>query len=112
MQEFLKLKKEEPKKNGLKYIVFTYSGDGCSVAKHLMDEGSDVVVAQFQDKKEYLSDEALKKYEEEEKERDEEDIAEHKEAERRRLSLYDGLLEKHPEKEILKWMKEIPDKDN
>jgi hypothetical protein len=70
--------------------VFTYEGYGLPVAYHLLREGHDVTVAQVEDQAEVLS--------ELEKNLPAEDPEERK----RRLSLYDDLLEKRPAAEVVK----------
>ena len=61
----------------LKYILFTYDGSALAVAKKLVDEGNSVIVAQIQNASELHNG-----------------TAEARDSRRKRLSLYDGILEK------------------
>jgi phosphoribosylamine-glycine ligase len=76
----------------MKFILFTFSGEGLPVAYRLLKEGNDVIVAVIEDKKKTLT-----KIEKNSKEEDEE--------KRRRLSLYDGILTKKPAELVLKFLK-------
>src|SRR5690349_3683111 len=68
----------------MRYVVFTFDGYGLPIAMQLQREGHDVTVAQVEDQDDVLSklEENIPDEEPDEKER--------------RLSLYDGLLEKRP----------------
>lgn len=77
-----------------KYIWFTYDGCGLSIAKKLQEEGNEVLVAQVQTADEL----GISKKEK-------------PEDERLRLSLFDGLLEKIPAKEMIKKMSKFDNKD-
>ena len=79
----------------MKYIFFTSHGYGLPIAKKLIDEGNDVTVAMVNDL-EFL----------------EANLSDaDKETKRRRLSLYDGILEKMPAEKVIKAMEKIEDKD-
>lgn len=71
----------------MKYIVFTFTGDGLPVAHRLQQEGHDVVVGMVEDVLDTLPDgEAA---------RPEDDLTRE-----RRLSLYDGMLPKVPARKL------------
>src|SRR5699024_2867775 len=73
----------------MRYVVFSFDGYGLPIALQLQREGHDVTVAQVQDQDDVLS-------------KIEENIAdEEPEARERRLSLYDGILEKRPAWEVV-----------
>src|SRR5437868_13331653 len=73
----------------MKYVVFTFAGYGLPIAWKLQQEGRDVLVAQVQDQKDTLTDDESEVVLEQEEERE------------RRLSLYDGLLEKCAIEEVI-----------
>lgn len=77
-----------------KYIFFTYDGCSLSIARKLEEEGNTVIVAQIQDAKELHGD---KKEDAEKK--------------KKRLSIFDGLIVKHDAKDVIKKMKNMPNKD-
>lgn len=79
----------------MKYIIFSFDGIGFPVAKKLTDEDAQVTVVQIEDQIEIGKK-----------------GTEDPESKRRRLSLYDGVLEKIPLKRALAAMRSIPDKDN
>jgi hypothetical protein len=66
----------------MRYIVFTFDGYGLPIGLQLQREGAEVLVAQVQDQEDVLSELELNI------------PTESDEARTRRLSLYDGLLEK------------------
>jgi len=68
----------------MKYRIFTYSGDALPIAQKLQQEGCEVVVGMVHDKEAIHSA------------REGELRAENPEAKRRRLALFDGLIEKRP----------------
>ncbi len=73
----------------MKYAVFTFDGYGLPIAWQLQQEGCDVIVAQVEDHQDVLS--ALEK-----------GVApESEETRTRRLSLYDGMLDKRPVAKVL-----------
>ncbi|MGV3613986.1 MAG: hypothetical protein ACO1SV_01505 [Fimbriimonas sp.] len=84
----------------MRYVVFTYEGYGLPVAYHLLREGHDVVVAQVEDQAEVLS--------ELEKNVRKEDPVERE----RRLSLYDGLLEKRTAAKVVAELERGTDRDD
>src|SRR2546423_8953517 len=75
----------------MKYVVFTYSGYGLPIAWKLQQEGQDVLVAQVQDEAEIIS--GISSEGDEERER--------------RLSLYDGLLEKRSAEQVMARLRKI-----
>lgn len=81
----------------LKYIAFTFDGYGLPIAWQLQQEGQEVLVAQVPDQRDTLSELEKNLGDEEEA------------AKLRRLSLYDGLLNKSPADQILEQMKKIKD---
>lgn len=84
----------------MKYIVFTYDGHGLPIAHHLQQEGHDVIVGQVQDRKDYLS-------------KFEQDVGDESAEERfRRLSLFNGILDKQNANKVVEWMKTIKDPEN
>jgi hypothetical protein len=80
----------------MKYIIFTYAGEGLPIAKHLQDEGQEVIVGVVENKSGVLT-RAEKKTEEEEGALEK----------KRRLSLYKNLLNKMPAEELLRKMKRM-----
>lgn len=80
----------------MKYIVFTFEGEGLPIAKKLQDEGCEVLVGQIIDKKLTLT--------REEKHLNGEEVVKEQ---KRRLSLYKNLLNKEPAEVLLKKMKRI-----
>lgn len=99
LEEALKNKKNpdlelESFEGVLNIIFFTFDGIGLSVAKKLIDEGNNVVVAEIRSKKELG-----------------EDDDEEAESKKRRLSQYDGIVEKHDAMLVMKSMEGIKDKD-
>ncbi len=80
----------------MKYIIFTYKGEGLAVAYHLMREGADVTVGMVEDPKELgIGDDT------------EENIFK-----TARHSLYSGMLDVVPAKYLIKAMAKLPNKDN
>lgn len=77
----------------LNIIGFTLDGIGLPIYHKLLCEGCNVVVAQIQSKKDLGEEEG-----------------EDAEAKRRRLSQYDGILDKQDGKKVLKAMAKIPNK--
>ena len=68
----------------MKYRIFTYSGDALPIAHKLQQEGCDVVVGMVHDKAATHSA------------KEGEVRPENPESKRRRLALFDGLVEKRP----------------
>ncbi len=83
----------------MQYIFITYDGYPFPIAKRLMDEGNKVYVSQIEGAEELGVDSGLSD-------------AEDKEANRRRLSLYDGIIKKIPLKRLLKAMENMENKDD
>jgi len=83
----------------MKYIIFTFNGEGLPLAKHLQDEGQEVIVGQVENFKSVLTTM--------EKRRNGEESTFKK---NRRLSLYKNLVEKIPVDMLLKKMKRIKNK--
>lgn len=79
----------------LNMVWFTFDGIGLPIAKKLISEGNNIVIAQIQSKKD-LGD----------------DGDEEPEAKRRRLSLYDGILDKQDAMKVLKQMKKVDRKED
>lgn len=80
----------------MKYIIFTFEGEGLPIAKHLQDEGQEVIVGMVQEKKETLT--TIEKRVD-----GEETVLEKK----RRLSLYKNLLDIVPADYLIKKMQKI-----
>jgi hypothetical protein len=85
----------------MKYYFFTHWGDGLSIAYHLKKEGHDVLVGVVENERNTISEEELKGYKNEDRL-----------YKKRRLSLYDGLLDKIPAEKLLKELKGVRNKDN
>ncbi len=85
----------------MKYIIFTFSGDGLPIAYHLQQEGHEVVVAQVIDYKSILTKEERRITEDEPPQE-----------QKRRLSLYKNLVTKFPADILLRKMKRIKDPEN
>jgi len=83
----------------MKYRIFTYTGDSLPIAHKLQQEGCEVVVGMVHDKAAIHSA------------KEGELRSENAEAKRRRLTLYDGLIEKRPADRLIKEMRsyEHPD---
>jgi hypothetical protein len=77
----------------MKYRIFTYSGDALPIAHKLQQEGCEVVVGMVHDKATVHSD------------TEGEVQPENPEAKRRRLALFDGLIEKRPAEVLIKEMR-------
>src|ERR1051325_2441372 len=76
----------------MKYRIFTYSGDALPIAHKLLQEGCEVVVGMVHDKASVHS-------------ADEGELRpENAGAKKRRLSLFDGLLEKRPADVLIREM--------
>jgi hypothetical protein len=75
----------------MKYAFFTYSGEGLAVAYKLLKEGNEVVVGMLNEHPKIP------------------DIT--PEAKKRRLKLFDGLLEKHDAQELVNKLKKENPKD-
>lgn len=82
----------------MKYIFISYNGDSFPIAKHLKDEGNEVLVSLIDDPS--ILGDASWASEKEDKER-----------KRRRLSVYDGILEKIPIESMIRKMNKIKSKD-
>jgi hypothetical protein len=88
--------KQTPKNKINKYIWFTWDACGLHIAKKLKDEGNTVILAQIKTKKELGLPH---------------DKPEKPEDEKIRLSIGDGIIEKHDAVDILKKMKSMKNKD-
>ncbi len=85
----------------MKYIVFTYQGEGLPVALHLQQEGCEVTVAMVDNHHVSMED------------TDESAPDDEKPAwKAQRLRLFENMLPKVPAHEMLEKMKAIPDKEN
>jgi hypothetical protein len=82
-----------------KYILFSFDGACAPIAKKLIDEGRECFYVQVQSYKDMPKDSFMGKPED-------------KEMEKRRLEIFDGIIDKYTDDEILKWMPTIPDKEN
>ncbi len=80
----------------MKYIIFTFDGYGYPLAKHLQDEGNEVIIGHVDDFKSTLT--------KEEKRRNGEESAFTK---KRRLSLYKNIVERVPADTLIKRMRRI-----
>jgi hypothetical protein len=76
----------------MKYRIFTYSGDALPIAHKLQEEGCEVVVGVVHDKATIHSAEEGALHPEE------------PEAKRRRLALYDGMVDRRPAEQLIKEM--------
>jgi hypothetical protein len=72
----------------MRYVVFTFDGYGLPIALRLQQEGAEVLVAQVQDQEDVLSELETNLASESDEERS------------RRLSLYDGILDKRSAREV------------
>lgn len=83
----------------LNFIVFTFDGTILPVAEKLEKEGNRVIVGIIEDKKDILlPDESFSPEEPEKK--------------KKRLSIYDGIIDKYSANEVLKVMKKIKEKED
>ncbi len=85
----------------MKYIIFTYTGEGLPIAHKLLEEGQEVTVGIVEDKRMTLT--------KVEKRSNEYETSLEK---KRRLSLYKNMLNKISAVKLLKQMKKIRDKEN
>lgn len=79
----------------MKYVVFTFSGEGLGIAKRLQDEGNDVLVAMIHDIKDILT-------KEDDQDKEEEDVEKI-----RRLSSYDGMVDKEEAWKVVETLKRV-----
>ena len=77
----------------MKFAIFTYEGQGLPIAEHLQREGHDVLVGVVHDAKDAHAD------------REKSVSKESPFAKKRRLSLYNGLLQTYPAWELVKKLK-------
>jgi hypothetical protein len=80
----------------MKYIIFSYFGLAFPIAKKLIDEGNDVIVAHIQDVSELGIPGKTEKPEEK----------------KNRLALYNGILDKKPAKQVISEMAKFTKKDD
>lgn len=85
----------------MKYIFFTFEGEGLPVAAKLQEEGNEVIVGIVLEKKETLTTAEKRS-----------DGSETPIEQKRRLMLFKNILEILPAKDILKKMAKIKDKEN
>ncbi len=83
----------------MKYLVFTFDGTIMSVAKHLKDEGADVIVGVIEDKQDILLPEEKMK-------------PEKPGEQKQRLQNFDGIVKKVPARKLIKAMAKIKDKED
>jgi hypothetical protein len=81
--------------NKLKYIFFTYDGSALAVAKKLVDEGNAVITAQIRNASELHNG-----------------MTEDRDSRNKRLSLYDGMLDKRDARDVLRSMAKMRNKDD
>lgn len=84
----------------MKFAVFTFDGYGLPIAWQLQQEGHDVIVAQVEDQREILG--PLERN----------TAPEDEEAKNRRLSLYDGMLDKQPVSRVIQKLRTATDKSD
>jgi hypothetical protein len=84
----------------MNYYLFTYSGHGLPIALRLQQEGHSVLVGQVQEKRDVLS------------KIEQNAAAEDPRAKARRLSLYDGLLEKVSAEKLVEHLRTVQDTEN
>lgn len=80
----------------MKYIIFTFSGEGLGLAEQLQSEGEHVTVAQIADLKTICLKEELKGLEDEDPDK-----------KKARLSMYDGVVKKHDADTVLRNLKKV-----
>lgn len=78
----------------MKYIIFTFDFSAACVAKKLKEEGNEVILAVVQDAKELGNG-----------------LKEDADAKKKRLSLYDGVIQKFDAKDVLRNMIKVKNKD-
>lgn len=83
----------------MKYVIFTYSGEGLPIAEKLKAEGQDVTVAMIQKQADTLLDEDKK-----------DAIPEDPEETKTRLALYDGIFKKYPAETVVRNLKKVKNK--
>ena len=84
---------------GKTYVVFSAYGEGFPIAKRLQDEGNDVIACLCEDLKFTNPKKDWKDYKPEDPE-----------MKKRRMSLYDGMLDKRPIDEVVEMLKELTPK--
>jgi hypothetical protein len=84
----------------MKYRIFTYSGDALPIAHKLQQEGCEMVVGMVRDKTMIHSA------------KQDELRSENAETTRRRLALFDGLVERRPANLLIKQMRAYSLPDN
>ncbi len=82
------------------FVVFTLSGEGASIALKLQDEGRDVILAMLPNEESALTDKELESRTAPDKKG--------KEQEKRRLTLYDGMVNKMNADDVVDMLKEVP----
>lgn len=79
----------------MKYFFITYDGLGLPIAHKLQQEGKDVIVGQIEDVKDYVMEEEIK-------EATESDFNK-----KRRLDIFNNMLDMRPADEVVKMMQEV-----
>jgi phosphoribosylamine-glycine ligase len=80
----------------MKYVIFTFSGEGLALADQLQREGQDVTVAQINDLKKICLKEELKGLDPEPPEK-----------KKARLSMFDGVIKKHDADQVIAALKKV-----
>ena len=85
----------------MKYVIFTFSGEGLGLAEQLQKEGESVTVAQIRDLNSILLPEEKKGVEPEDPEK-----------KKARLSMYDGCVKKYDADKVVAMLKRVKDKSD
>ena len=85
----------------MKYVIFTFSGEGLGLAEQLQNEGESVTVAQIRDQEKILLPEELKVTEPEDPKK-----------KKARLSMYDGCVKKYDADVVVRNLKKVKDKED
>lgn len=79
----------------MKYIFITFEGLGLPIACKLQREGHEVIVGMIEEIKDYAMVEESR------------EVSEKEAVRKKRMSLFDNMLEKRPAEDVLKWMKTV-----
>ncbi len=85
----------------MKYVIFTFSGEGLAIAEQLQKEGESVTIAQIRDQEKILLPEELKETEPEDPKK-----------KAARLSMYNGCIPKYDADKVVANLKRVKDKSD
>lgn len=85
----------------MKYVIFTFSGEGLPIAEKLQLEGNSVTVAMIREKKDTFLPQEMEAFEDEDPDE-----------KKARLALYDGVLKKFDADRVVRNLKKVKDKSD